>query len=171
MLAARGRWEHSSLFWKAVSEGKDPRSSCLSYTVSQLPNGGRGKLSFQRHSRWEKEKWDAHSVTTSRSPAIWWAQGWSTQLLTSQQERQAVHTGLLPSAKLSRPRIVPGSVYLPIQGQGVAGGRRESRLHATVGCDQSGSDSKKLHITSNPDLFYECILRKKNKQMERVPID
>ena len=44
---------------------------------------------------------------------------------------------------------------------GAGGGRQESRLHATAGCSQSGSGSKKLHITNNPDLFYERILSRK----------
>ena len=65
---------------------------------------GEGKLSLQKHSGWEAEKRDTQSVTASQSPVIWWAQGWSAQLLTSQGERWAAHACLLPPGKHSCPQ-------------------------------------------------------------------
>lgn len=48
------------------------------------------------------------------------------------------------------------------RGRDWRGGRQESTLHVTVGCNQSDSDCKKLYITNNPDFFYKCILRGEN---------
>lgn len=129
---------------------------CPSY---QMVGGGS---SHYRSTPGEKRRNETHTVSPLHDPQ--WSDGHRDDQHScwhhSKKDKQCTHACCHLWSILA-PRIVPGSVYLPIQGQGVAGGRRESTLHATVGFDQSGSDSKKLHITSNPDLFYECILRKK----------
>lgn len=146
---------YNSLFWKAVSEGKEPSSCCLSLISCGYQDSGR--YSHYRSTPGEKRRKETQSVTASQSQ---WSDGhrddqhrcWHHKEKDEQRTHACCHLGSIPAPELN--------LDLPVQGRGGEGDRRAGYTPLWVAISQV-QIPETPHITDSPDLFYECILQRK----------